>query len=294
MTPRGGNHDGRPPHGLSRLSPEKQEAEQSQPARASVLNIRNLRPRKTAPPWRPSMRAVGGDLRSGAPVEEATARSSNGGFAGAERPAPSRASPAGRPRRKRATQTGTAPGLPQRCRALPVSSLWAGIAHGFGRPPRRFVNTGPKASSKSATFNPSRPFRPSACNSQSISGDTRPLIGQRIVDDAGFRRRPACRPCPMAYSSSVGEVDEFFPSMGAAGQPAQHVFGGPHDGERKALERAVEGCGDHEGPPGLTMPAQTAARTGRRPATCSTTSMANTTSKTFAGAGEEPRPLWTR
>ncbi len=33
--------------------------------------------------------------------------------------------------------------------------------------------------------------------------------------------------------------------MGAAGQPAQHVFG-PHDRKRKALERAVEGCGDHE------------------------------------------------
>jgi len=54
-------------------------------------------------------------------------------------------------------------------------------------------------------------------------------------------RMPAC---PMAYSSSVGS-DEFLPSVGAAGQPAQHVFGA-HDGERKALERAVEGCGDHE------------------------------------------------
>ncbi len=80
------------------------------------------------------------------------------------------------------------------------------------------------------------------------------MIGQRIVDDAGFADDPHAGLPDGIFE--FGGSDEFFPSVGAAGQPAQHVFGA-HDGERKALERAVEGCGDHE-PAGLDHAGATA------------------------------------
>ncbi len=43
--------------------------------------------------------------------------------------------------------------------------------------------------------------------------------------------------------------DELLPAVGAGLEPAQHIFG-PDDGERKALQRAVEGRGEEE-PAGL-------------------------------------------
>ena len=79
-------------------------------------------------------------------------------------------------------------------------------------------------------------------------GGQLPAVGEQIVDHARSRRSPAGRCCSIAISSSFGR-DELVPLMGAARQPAQHVFGAD-DREREALQRAVERRRDHQ-PAGL-------------------------------------------
>ena len=55
--------------------------------------------------------------------------------------------------------------------------------------------------------------------------------------------------------------DELVPTVGAAGQPAQHIFGAD-DREGETLQGAVEGGGDHQ-PAGLYHFGARATRTGR-------------------------------
>src|SRR5262245_26000735 len=70
-----------------------------------------------------------------------------------------------------------------------------------------------------------------------------PAVGQEIVDHAGLV--DDAQPMPLERRLELVRSDEFVPLVGAAREPAQHVFGAD-DRQCKALERAVEGCRDHE------------------------------------------------
>ena len=70
-----------------------------------------------------------------------------------------------------------------------------------------------------------------------------PFVGERVVDHAGLFGDGE-----LVVSEMVREFvggDELVPLMGAARQPAQHVFGAD-DGERKALPVAVQGRDHHQ------------------------------------------------
>src|SRR5262249_16386856 len=70
-----------------------------------------------------------------------------------------------------------------------------------------------------------------------------PAVGDQVVDHAGLvHHREAAL---LERDLELVRRDELVPLMRAARQPAQHVFGA-HDGEREALQRAVDGGCDHQ------------------------------------------------